>query len=128
MASRQHIFVDAQLSPDLADWIARTFNVRSSHITNIRPRIREDRDLLRAAQVESGVILSKDEDFVPVIQLRPSPPDLIWLRCGNRRDTELKAILLAHLSHALDLIRSGERVVEIRDPELFSKRRRTRPT
>ena len=126
MAARPHIFVDAQLSPDLSVWLADGFGVRSTHITAIRPQIREDFDLLRAARVPNGIILSKDEDFVLLVQARPSPPDLVWLRCGNRNDTKLKIILLNHLPRALSLIKSGERVVEIRDPDDHSPPRRRR--
>lgn len=126
MAAKPHIFVDAQLSPDLAEWIARSFGVACTHITSLRPPPKEDAELVRAARVRGGIILSKDEDFVRLVLARPSPPALLWLRCGNRSTAKLKPILLNHLRSALDLIKSGECIVEIRDPDLHTSRRRPR--
>jgi predicted nuclease of predicted toxin-antitoxin system len=126
LAASPHIFLDAQLSPSIAAWTARKFRLRCTHITAIRPRLREDHELVHAAAVPRGIILSKDEDLFHLVHARPSPPDLIWLRCGNRTDAKLKIILLNHLPRALDLIKSGERCVEIRDPDAHTPSRRRR--
>ncbi|MBY0312509.1 MAG: DUF5615 family PIN-like protein [Phycisphaerales bacterium] len=107
--------MDAQLSPALAEWIGELLEVQVSHVCDLRPRVSKDVDLIRAARVRGGIILSKDEDFVHLIRSRPSPPDLIWLRYGNRSDRLLRAALATTLPEALMLIASGERVVEIRD-------------
>ncbi|HEY9798488.1 MAG TPA: DUF5615 family PIN-like protein [Leptolyngbyaceae cyanobacterium] len=42
-----------------------------------------------------------------------SPPQVIWLTCGNTSNARLKEILTATLPDALELLRSGQRLVEI---------------
>lgn len=42
-----------------------------------------------------------------------TPPQLIWLRCGNCSNPELERILTATLPTTLDLLEKGEPIVEI---------------
>lgn len=120
MAHTPHIFLDNQLSPSLADWIGRTLGVRCTHISTLRPKIVTDHALVRATSTKGGIILSKDDDFATILRHRPAPPDLIWLRCGNRSNRLLKDILKTQLPRALDLIKLGEHIVEIRDRDAHS--------
>ncbi|WP_331001431.1 DUF5615 family PIN-like protein [Nostoc sp. WHI] len=43
-----------------------------------------------------------------------TPPQVIWLTCGNTSNARLKEILNSTLPEALELLRSGEALVEIR--------------
>lgn len=121
MAAKPHIFVDNQLSPELAVWIARSFGLQTTHVSVLRPQPRGDEAIARAGAFKGCITLSKDEDFFQILRRRPSPPDLIWLRCGNRSDRLLKVILRNNLPRALELIKSGEHIVEIRDPDIHSR-------
>ena len=57
--------------------------------------------------------MTKDRDFVDLVEQYGSPPQVIWLTCGNTSNARLKEILTATLLDALELLRSGERLVEI---------------
>jgi predicted nuclease of predicted toxin-antitoxin system len=57
--------------------------------------------------------MTKDRDFVDLVEQYGSPPQVIWLTCGNTSNARLKEILTATLPDALELLRSGERLVEI---------------
>jgi predicted nuclease of predicted toxin-antitoxin system len=57
--------------------------------------------------------MTKDRDFVDFVERYGSPPQVIWLTCGNTSNARLKEILTATLPDALELLRSGERLVEI---------------
>jgi predicted nuclease of predicted toxin-antitoxin system len=57
--------------------------------------------------------MTKDRDFVELVERYGSPPQVIWLTCGNTSNARLKEILTATLPDALELLRSGERLVEI---------------
>jgi predicted nuclease of predicted toxin-antitoxin system len=57
--------------------------------------------------------MTKDRDFVDLVERYGSPPQVIWLTCGNTSNARLKEILTATLPDALELLRSGERLVEI---------------
>ena len=41
------------------------------------------------------------------------PPQIIWLTCGNTSSARLREILGSVLPAALELLRSGEHLVEI---------------
>jgi predicted nuclease of predicted toxin-antitoxin system len=57
--------------------------------------------------------MTKDRDFVDFVERYGSPPQVIWLTCGNTSNARLKEILTATLPDAMELLRSGERLVEI---------------
>ena len=59
--------------------------------------------------------MTKDKDFVDWVNRLGTPPQVIWLTCGNSSNARLKQILNGTLHKALSLLESGEPVVEIRD-------------
>lgn len=52
-------------------------------------------------------------DFVSLVERLGTPPQVIWLRCGNRSNQELERILVATLPDAIVLLERGEAVVEV---------------
>ncbi|MBD2066372.1 hypothetical protein H6F93_02325 [Leptolyngbya sp. FACHB-671] len=56
---------------------------------------------------------NKDSDFVDLVDRFGSPPQIIWLTCGNTSNARLREILSTTLLEALELLRSGEVLVEI---------------
>jgi len=69
--------------------------------------------IFERARVADVVVLTKDKDFVDLVSRLGSPPSVIWLRCGNTSEAELKQILSNHLEDALGFISRGEALVEI---------------
>jgi predicted nuclease of predicted toxin-antitoxin system len=57
--------------------------------------------------------MTKDSDFVSLLERFDSPPKIIWLTCGNTSNANLKIILSKTLQDAIDLLESGEKIVEI---------------
>jgi predicted nuclease of predicted toxin-antitoxin system len=57
--------------------------------------------------------MTKDEDFVRLVERNGPPPQVIWITSGNMCNANFKSLLLATLSDAITLIESGEAVVEI---------------
>ncbi len=58
-------------------------------------------------------MLTKDNDFVRLLEQRGSPPKVLWLTCGNTSDQVLRQILVRQLSTALGLLAEAEDLVEI---------------
>jgi predicted nuclease of predicted toxin-antitoxin system len=56
---------------------------------------------------------TKDSDFIDLSNRFGAPPQIIWLTCGNTSNNRLKEILNATLLQALELLDSGEILVEI---------------
>ncbi len=109
------IWIDAQLSPSIAEWICATFSVRASPLRELGLRDAKDLQIFRAAREADAVILTKDADFARLLAQHGPPPRVIWLTCGNTSNTNLQRILSATLLRAIALIESGESIVEISD-------------
>jgi len=108
------IWVDAQLSPALARWISETFGVQAHAVRDLGLRNAKDPEIFRAAQQEGVVVLSKDSDFVDLVERLGPPPQVLWLTCGNTTNAWLKHVFATALPRALQLLEGGERVVEIK--------------
>jgi predicted nuclease of predicted toxin-antitoxin system len=76
----------------------------------------EDPEIFEAAKAQGVIFMTKDSDFVDLVDLVDrlgSPPQIIWLTCGNTSNAQLREILSATLPQALELLRFGEALVEI---------------
>ena len=107
------IWVDAQLSPAIATWISHTFGITALTLRNLNLRDAEDLEIFEAAKVQEVILMTKDEDFVDLVNRLGSPPKIIWLTCGNTSNARLREILSVTLLEALKLLQAGEVLVEI---------------
>jgi len=96
--------------------IAANFPVTAQPLRQIGLRDAEDDDIFAAARSAGIIVLTKDGDFVRLLERHGSPPKVLWLTCGNTSDVALQQILATHLSTALDLLKGGEDLVEIGSP------------
>lgn len=108
------IWIDAHLSPAIAVWITSTFGITAIALRDIGLRDAEDPEIFEAAKAEGVVLMTKDSDFVDLANRFGAPPKIIWLRCGNTSNAQLQNILRSTLLDSLELLRSGEVLVEIR--------------
>ncbi|MEX2603216.1 MAG: DUF5615 family PIN-like protein [Gracilimonas sp.] len=110
------IWIDAQLSPAIAAWINRTFDdIDAESVRALGLRDATDRDIFEAARKADVVVMSKDDDFIQLIDQRGTPPKLIWITCGNTSNARMREILSTALLKVKKLLESGENVVEISD-------------
>jgi predicted nuclease of predicted toxin-antitoxin system len=107
------IWIDAQMSPAMAAWIGDNFSVPAAAIRDLGLRDATDQEIFRAAKRENAVVMTKDGDFVSLLDRLGPPPQIIWVTCGNTSNARLKEILTATLPKAIELLRAGERLVEI---------------
>jgi predicted nuclease of predicted toxin-antitoxin system len=107
------IWVDAHLSPAIAAWITTTFGITAFALRDVGLRDAEDPEIFEAAKTQEVIVLTKDSDFVDLANRFGAPPQIIWLTCGNTSNARLKEILNATLLEALELLRSGEILIEI---------------
>ncbi len=109
------IWVDAQLPPSIAEWIALTFGVESLAVRDLGLRDAADSDIFKKAGADGIVVMTKDRDFVRLLEKHGPPPQILWVTCGNTSNTRLREVLGRSLSDALKLLQSGEPLVEISD-------------
>ncbi len=107
------IWIDAQLSPTIAVWISAQFGVTAVALRDLGLRDATDRQIFLEAGKAGAVVMTKDSDFVRLIDEPGPPPQVIWLTCGNTSNARLKQILTLTLNDAIRLLESGEQLVEI---------------
>lgn len=107
------IWLDAQFSPQLARWIAETFGGDCVHIRDLGLRDADDSEIFQKARDAGSVVMTKDEDFVRLVERNNPPPQVIWVTAGNMSTARFKSLLLKTFPDAISLIASGETVVEI---------------
>jgi predicted nuclease of predicted toxin-antitoxin system len=107
------IWVDAQLSPAVARWITESFGLEAHAVRDLGLRSAKDPEIFRAARQEGIVVMSKDSDFVDLVERLGPPPQILWVSCGNTSNVWLKQVLSTELPRALQLLERGEQVVEI---------------
>lgn len=107
------IWIDAQMSPAIAAWVSSNFAVTAVAVRNLGLRDAEDKEIFHAAKREGAIVMTKDNDFVRLLDRLGPPPQIIWITCGNTSNTRLKEILKATLPKALQLLEAGEKLVEI---------------
>ena len=109
------IWIDAQLSPTLADWLNERFEIEAKPVRDLGLRHAEDSQIFQAAREASAVVMSKDADFVYLNERHGLPPQVLWITCGNTSNTALKSIFERALPEAIRLLEAGEPLVEISD-------------
>jgi predicted nuclease of predicted toxin-antitoxin system len=97
-------WIDAHLSPAIASWISNTFGVTALALRDLGLRDAEDPEIFEAAKSQGIILMTKDSDFVDLVDRLESPPQIIWLTCGNTSNARLKEILSSTLSDALQLL------------------------
>ena len=109
-------WIDAHISPAIALWINETFNQHEAvSFRTLGLRDSPDAVAFFAARNKDAVIISKDSDFMKLLQLHGPPPKLIWITCGNTSNDRLKTILSFAFPKALELLKKGETAIEIND-------------
>ncbi|MGF1569937.1 MAG: DUF5615 family PIN-like protein [Nodosilinea sp.] len=112
------IWVDAHLSPAIATWITNNFDVTAVALRDLGLRDAEDAEdpeIFEATKVQDAILMTKDRDFVDLVDRLGPPPKVIWLTCGNTSNARLREILSATLETSLELLTGGEPLVEISD-------------
>ena len=62
------IWIDAQLSPDLAQWVTENFKVEAKSLRDLGLRDAQDMEIFIAARKASAVVMSKDADFISLLE------------------------------------------------------------
>jgi predicted nuclease of predicted toxin-antitoxin system len=110
------IWVDEQLSHALAPWLAARFGVEAYSVDALGFAQSEDRLIFAAAREAGVVMMTKDSDFADLVYRHGPPPQILLIAIGNTRNARLKTILEETFLTAMDLIRSGEPLVQISEP------------
>ena len=106
-------WIDAQLSPSLAPWLNHTFEVQAFSIQRLGLRDASDERIFFAARKAKAIVITKDQDFVQLLNRLGSPPQVVWVTCGNTSNAQMREILGQTFQRAISLLQSGESLIEI---------------
>lgn len=110
------IWIDAHLSPALAAWINRTYTtIEAKSVSSLGLQRANDKSIFEAARKAGAVIMSKDADFLKLVDQFGVPPQILWITCGNTSNARMRDVLDKSLFKAVQLLSNGEHVVEISD-------------
>jgi len=111
------IWIDAQLSPDLSPWITEHFRIDARAARDLGLRDAKDVEIYLAAREADAIVMTKDADFVGLLERLGPPSRVLWVTCGNTSNARLRQILHTALLTALTLLDQGATLVEISDAE-----------
>lgn len=106
-------WVDAQLPPMLAEWLSKEYGIEALSLRDLGLRDASDIEIFNAAHRAQVVVISKDSDFVELVSRHGSPPQLLWVTCGNVTNVRLHAVFSKTFPDALALLASGQAIVEV---------------
>ncbi len=108
------VWVDAQLPPALARWLRQSYEIDAWHVGDVELLAADDTAIFAAARARrAAVVVTKDEDFVRLVERHGPPPQAVWVTCGNVRNAELRAVVLGAWPRVAELLAGGEPLVEI---------------
>ena len=88
-------------------------NVEARPVRDLGLRGAKDRDIFLAAREAEAVVLTKDSDFVLLLEQLGPPPQVIWLTVANTSNARLKEVLSKSFPAVQSLLLGGEPLVEI---------------
>ena len=106
-------WLDAQLPPLLAEWLAKKFSVEVTSLRDIGLRDASDQEIFFAARQIGAAVVTKDSDFAELVYRLGAPPKIVWITCGNVSNAHMKQLFDATFQDAIMLLEGGEILVEI---------------
>jgi predicted nuclease of predicted toxin-antitoxin system len=107
------IWVDAQLSPAVAEFIEKELGLPAVSARRLGLLEAKDAEIFEAARDADAIVLTKDGDFAALLERNGPPPRVIWITCGNTSNANLRELLRRLLRDAVQILESGEPLVEI---------------
>ena len=102
------------MPPALARWLRKTHGVEAFHVDEVEQLDADDPAIFAAARTgRAAVVVTKDDDFVELVERHGPPPQVVWVTCGNVRNVELRALVLDAWPRVAALLAGGEPLVEI---------------
>lgn len=110
------LWIDAQLPPALAQWLSRELSVKAVAVRDLGLRDAKDSEIFQRARETESIIMTKDHDFIILLDRLGPPPKVLWITCGNTSNERMRELLRAQLGKAMALFDAGEVLVEISEP------------
>jgi predicted nuclease of predicted toxin-antitoxin system len=107
-------WIDEQLPPATCLWLAESHAVEAATLEMLGLLSSPDDAIFTLLRQPGNVIVTKDDDFIDLVGRLGPPPQVLWVTCGNVTNRALRELFAAAFPVALELLRSGEPIVEVR--------------
>ncbi len=74
----------------------------------------EDPEIFEAVKAARAIVITKDIDFVDLVERLGPPPKIILLTCDGTSNARLREILSATLLKSLELLKANKTLVKTR--------------
>lgn len=113
-AAQREWWIDAQLPPALALWLTE-WGTEARHVADLGMIAAADAAIFDAARRAGAVVVTKDEDFVRLLEAHGTPPQVVWVTVGNVRNVRLRLLFEHHWPAIREQVAAGEPLVELSD-------------
>ena len=96
-------------------WLNERFGAEAYSVRWLGYRDASDEAIFAAAREAGAVVMTKDRDFLNLLDIHGPPPTVIWITMGNTSNAHMRAVLDRVFAQALVSLRAGESIVEITD-------------
>jgi predicted nuclease of predicted toxin-antitoxin system len=107
------VWIDAQLPPSLAEFLRREFGTVATHVVDLGLVSAKDRMIFGAARTANAGVVTKDQDFVRLLEELGPPPRVLWITTGNINNADLCRAFATSWLRIEQLFAGGERLVEL---------------
>lgn len=109
-------WLDAHISPTLASWMnVRYPEHQTIALRDLGLRDSDDITIFGNAKISGAVIITKDSDFINLVDYYGAPPQVIWLRCGHTSNASLQRILEKKFQVIVTHLQNNSPIVEVRE-------------
>jgi predicted nuclease of predicted toxin-antitoxin system len=109
------LWLDNQLPPALAAWMRATLFVDCVPVRDLSLHRASDPEIFMAARDAQVVVMTKDADFVRLVDEHGATPQVILVTCGNTSNARLRRLVGTAWPTILPMLERGEVLVELGD-------------
>ena len=92
-----------------------TLSVDCDPVRDLNLHRASDPEIFRAARDAQVVVMTKDTDFVGLLDQHGAPPQVIMVTCGNTLNAHLRRLIRTAWPTILPMLERGEVLVELGD-------------
>ena len=109
------VWIDNHLPPALATWMRATFSVECRPVRDLNLQRASDPEIFSAARDANVVLMTKDADFLKLLEKHGPPPQVVLVTCGNTSNARLRRLVDVAWPAILTMLERGEALVELGD-------------
>jgi predicted nuclease of predicted toxin-antitoxin system len=111
-------WLDAHLSPAIAKLLNEKYSAQATSIRSLKLSQCEDEEIFMKAREEDVIFITKDDDFIHLLERFGSPPRILWLKVGNTSYQQMKKVFANSFDSLVSLFEAGNDFIEVTSSEV----------